>query len=106
MQDPSHLGLRCLLRQAVMDPLQYEQDHLATLPKPMLNNASARYRLRQDKVMPQKGTHQQLMGGADTIEHDQIPGTPELIELLTNVNTIISVWTVSASVCKLLATGE
>ena len=80
----SHLGLRCLLRQSVVEELQYEQDHLASLPKRMLSNAAARYRMRQDKVMmPQKRTHAQMMGRADTIEHDKIPGTSELIELLT-----------------------
>jgi hypothetical protein len=53
----SHLGMRCLLRQQVVEELQYEQDHLASLPKRMLSNAAARYRLRQDKVMmPQKRT--------------------------------------------------
>ena len=46
----SHLGIRCLLRQTVVEQLQYEQEHLATLPKRMLNNAAARYRLRRDKV--------------------------------------------------------
>ena len=45
---PSHLGMRCLLRQSVVDQLQYEHDHLATLPKRMLNNAAARYRLCRD----------------------------------------------------------
>ena len=54
-ENPSQLGLRCLLRQSVVDELQYEQDNLASLPKRMLSNAAARYRLRQDKVMiPQK----------------------------------------------------
>ena len=83
--NPSLLGLRCLLRQSVVDDLQHEQDHLASLPKRMLSNAAARYRLHQDKVMiPQRQhTHQQLMSRADTIEHDQTPGKSELIELLT-----------------------
>ena len=82
--NPSHIGLRCLLRQSVVDELQYEHDHLASLPRRMLSNAAARYRLRQDKVMiPHYSTHQQLKSRADTIEHDQIPGTSELIELLT-----------------------
>ena len=49
----------------------------------MLNNAAARYHLRQDRVMiPQKSTNRQLMGWVDTTGHDQVPGTSALIELL------------------------
>ena len=32
-ESQSHLGLRCLLRQTVVEQLQYELEHLATLPK-------------------------------------------------------------------------
>ena len=80
----SHLGLRCLLRQTIVEQLQYEQDHLATLPKRMLNNSAARYRLRRGRVaLPDKGSHHQLMSHADGIAHDQIPGVPQLIEMLS-----------------------
>ena len=38
--------VRCMLRQTVVDQLQYEADHAATLPQRMMHNAAARYRLR------------------------------------------------------------
>ena len=79
----SRLGLRCLLRQAVVEQLQYEQDHLSTLPKRMLHNSAARYRLRRSKVMiPEWGTNLQLQGRANIIEHHQIPSVSKFADLL------------------------
>ena len=79
----SQLGLRCLLRESVVGQLQYEQDHLNTLPKRMLGNLAARHRLRRSRVMiPEKRTNQQLMGRAEVIEHDHIPSASQLAELL------------------------
>ena len=82
-ESPSRLGLRCLLRHAVVGQLQYEQDHLATLPSRMLNHAAARYRLRTARVIMKGGhNHKQLMAQADVVEHSQVPGTSELADLL------------------------
>ena len=45
------MGMRCVLRQTVIDQLLYEIGHAATLPECMRHHAAARYHLRSNRVV-------------------------------------------------------
>ena len=80
---PKHLGLRCLLRQVVVDQLMYETAHADTLPACMQHHAAARYRLRSDRVtapMASRDKHHEnkTRRAADNICAENIPDVDKL----------------------------